>query len=203
MLNLNKKAVFTVEEMESRRKVTRKYANIGEMEADGWTDRELEMLIQAPHTQSGVSCLPIIDGFSCPASLWTESERQAYNEYKKGLKDGIGSTGTSPSGEKAKKIEAIFEYAKSLGDKKLIDMVAELMPTDPVAMKLFGREPVDGEKFSVDWVMYRDANGQRFENQTGNIMEFCSLARGVIPAILPAALDSMLEKNPKYKAFMA
>ena len=196
-ITLNKNRTFTAEELAQAKLPTHAYANIGEMLDDGFTKDDLEMLVQMKHTQTGKTALPIINGFRCPATLWTEAE---YNAYKDARKTGETKTSETKSAE-VEKLKKLLELVKD--NAEAVEIIKSLMPIDSIAEKLFGYEPAEDDKFSKDWIMYRTSDGERFENKTGTVAEFCSECKGLMPALLPAQLDKILADNPKYAAYVA
>lgn len=196
-ITLNKNRTFTAEELAKVRMPQHAYANITEMLDDGFTQDELEMLVQVKHTQTGKTALPIINGYRCPATLWTESEYQAY-------KDARASGESKSTEQKSVEVEKLNKLLELVKDNaEAVAIIKSMMPVDSIASKLFGYEPEEDEKFSRDWIMYRTSDNERFANKLGSVAEFCSECKGLLPAILPAQLDKILADNPKYAAYVA
>ena len=64
----------------SRRKLDKRYHNLQEMIEAGWSQTELEALIQAPRTKEAVNGnMPFVDGFPiCGTSLMNKKEHDQY-----------------------------------------------------------------------------------------------------------------------------
>ena len=63
----------------SRRRLDKRYHNLQEMLEAGWTQAELEALIQAPRTKEAINGnMPFVDGFPiCGTSLMNKQEPRA------------------------------------------------------------------------------------------------------------------------------
>ena len=134
-----------------RRKLDARYRNLAEMIDAGWTQAELEALIQARRTKEATGGnMPFVDGFPiCGTSLMNKKEHEAYLAYKKGLKSGSSctqKTGPEQMALWAKLAEACKDSPEALA------LVAQLMPKakGPVET-LFGGEPM--EPCSMAWLM--------------------------------------------------
>lgn len=182
-----------------RRKLDARYKNLAEMIDAGWNKSELEALIQAPRTKEATNGnMPFVDGFPiCGTSLMNVHEHDAYLAYKKGLK---GSAPAKVGPEQmvlwAKLTEACKDSPEALA------LVAQLMPKakGPVET-LFGGEPM--EPCSMAWLMYRHADGSRFEDRMGTLAQFAAEDEGTECAFTKKQVDDLLAKcGEKYSAFV-
>ena len=175
----------------SRRRLDRRYKNLQEMLESGWTQKELEALIQAPRTKEACGGnMPIVDGFPiCGTSLMNKQEHAAYLQYKKGLKSGSSAQKSSPEQMAlwAKLAEACKDSPEALS------LVAQLMPKarGPVET-LFGGEPM--EPCTYAWLMYRHADGSRFEDRMGTLAQFALEDEGTFSAFTKKQIDDLLNK---------
>lgn len=184
-----------------RRKLHARYKNLAEMCEAGWTQAELEALIQAPRTKEAVNGnMPFVDGFPiCGTSLMNKKEHEAYLAYKKGLKSGsstIQKTGPEQMALWAKLAEACKDSPEALV------LVAQLMPKarGPVET-LFGGEPM--EPCSMAWLMYRHADGTRFADHMGTLAQFVAEDEGTECALTKKQVDDLLKKcGEKYSALV-
>lgn len=184
-----------------RRRLDKRYDNIGSMIESGWTQSELEALIQAPRTREAVNGnMPFVDGFPiCGTSLMNKTEYKAYIEYKKRLKSSsscIKKAGQEQMALWAKLAEACKDSPEALS------LVARLMPKakGPVET-LFGMEPI--EPCSMAWLMYRHADGTRFKNRMGNICQFVAEDEGTECIFTKKQIINLLEKcGEKYSALV-
>ena len=176
----------------SRRRLDKRYHNLQEMLEAGWTKSELEALIQAPRTKEAVNGnMPHIDGFQiCGTSLMNKKEHEAYLAYKKGLKSGSSST-AKPGPEQMALWARLAEACKD--SPEALALVAQLMPKakGPVET-LFGGEPM--EPCSMAWLMYRHADGTRFDNRLGNLAQFASEDEGTECALTKQQVLDLLKK---------
>ena len=178
----------------SRRRLDKRYKNLGEMLEAGWSKSELEALIQAPRTKEAVNGnMPFIDGYPiCGTSLMNEVEHRAYLEYKKGLKSGSSCTSAQKTGPEqmalwAKLAEACKDSPEALA------LVAQLMPRarGPVET-LFGGEPT--EPCSMAWLMYRHADGSRFADRMGTLAQFAAEDDGTECVLTKKQVEDMIKK---------
>lgn len=184
-----------------RRKLDARYKNLNEMFEAGWTQAELEALIQAPRTkEASGGNMPFIDGFPiCGTSLMNKKEHDAYLVYKKGLKSGSSSaqkTGPEQMALWAKLAEACKDSPEALA------LVAQLMPKakGPVET-LFGEEPL--EPCSYAWLMYRHADGTRFADRMGTLAHFAEEDEGTECVFTKKQVEDLLRKcGEKYVAFV-
>ena len=187
----------------SRRRLDKRYHNLAEMIGEGWSKSELEALIQAPRTKAAVGGnMPYIDGFPiCGTSLMNKQEHEAYLAYKKGLKSGSSSSSAQKAGPEqmvlwAKLAEACKDSPEALA------LVAQLMPRakGPVET-LFGGEPM--EPCSMAWLMYRHADGSRFEDRMGTLAQFAAEDEGTECALTKKQVEDLLKKcGEKYAAMV-
>lgn len=185
----------------NRRKLDRRYHNLQEMIDAGWTKAELEALIQAPRTkESNNGNMPYIDGFPiCGTSLMNKEEHERYQCYKKSLRDNHSSAPKAGSEQMAlwaKLAEACKDSPEALS------LVAQLMPKakGPVET-LFGGEPM--EPCSMAWLMYRHADGSRFENRMGTLAQFAEEDEGTECIFTKKQVEDLLKKcGNKYAAFV-
>ena len=184
----------------SRRRLDKRYHNLQEMLEAGWTQAELEALIQAPRTKEAINGnMPFVDGFPiCGTSLMNKQEHTAYLQYKKGLKSGSSCTKTGP--------EQMALWAKLASlckdSPEALALVAQLMPRarGPVET-LFGGEPM--EPCSLAWLMYRHANGERFANRMGTLAQFAAEDEGTECVLTKKQVDDLLKKcGEKYSAMV-
>lgn len=175
-----------------RKKLDKKYHNLAEMLEAGWSQSELEALIQAPRTKEAVNGnMPFVDGFPiCGTSLMNKREHDAYLAYKKGLKSGSSSaqkTGPEQMALWAKLAESCKDSPEALA------LVAQLMPKakGPVET-LFGGEPM--EPCTYAWLMYRHADGSRFEDRLGTLTQFAAEDEGTECAFTKKQVDDLLKK---------
>ena len=184
-----------------RRKLNKRFRNLQEMIESGWTQSELEALIQAPRTKEAVGGnMPQIDGYPiCGTSLMNKMEHEAYIAYKKGLKSG--SSYTQKSGPEQMALWAkLAEACKN--SPEALSLVAQLMPKarGPVEV-LFGQEPI--EPCSWAWLMYRHADGTRFEDRMGTLAQFASEDEGTECALTKKQVEDLLKKcGVKYSALV-
>ncbi len=186
----------------NRRKLDKRYKNLAEMIEAGWSQAELEALIQAPRTKEATGGnMPFVDGFQiCGTSLMNEIEHSAYLTYKKGLKSGASSSAQKMTPEQqvlwAKLAEACKDSPEALA------LVAQLMPKakGPVET-LFGGEPM--EPCSMAWLMYRHADGTRFENRLGTLAQFAEEDEGTECTFTKKQVEDLLKKcGEKYAAMV-
>lgn len=185
-----------------RRKLDARYKNLNEMFEAGWTQAELEALIQAPRTKAACGGnMPQIDGVPiCGTSLMNKKEHEAYLMYKKGLKSGSSAQKTGPEQMAlwAKLAEACKDSPEALA------LVAQLMPKakakGPVET-LFGGEPI--EPCSMAWLMYRHADGTRFSDRMGTLAQFAAQDEGTECALTKKQVEDLLRKcGEKYAAMV-
>lgn len=186
----------------SRRKLNKRYKNLNEMLESGWTQAELEALIQAPRTKEAVNGnMPFIDGFPiCGTSLMNKKEHEAYLQYKKGLKSGSSSTAQKTGPEQMALWAKLAEACKD--SPEALSLVAQLMPKakGPVET-LFGGEPM--EPCSWAWLMYRHADGTRFADRMGTLAQFAAEDEGTECALTKKQVEDLLKKcGEKYSAFV-
>ena len=186
----------------SRRKLDRRYHNLNEMLESGWTQAELEALIQAPRTKEAINGnMPFIDGFPiCGTSLMNKEEHRAYLEYKKGLKSGSSTSATKTGPEQMALWAKLAEACKD--SPEALALVAQLMPKakGPVET-LFGGEPM--EPCSWAWLMYRHADGTRFEDRMGTLAQFAEQDEGTECALTKKQVEDLLKKcGEKYSALV-
>lgn len=186
----------------SRRKLDKRYHNLNEMIDAGWTQAELEALIQAPRTKEAVNGnMPFVDGFPiCGTSLMNKKEHDAYLAYKKGLKSGSSApaqkTGPEQMALWAKLAEACKDSPEALA------LVAQLMPKarGPIET-LFGGEPL--EPCSMAWLMYRHADGTRFADRMGTLAQFAAEDEGTECALTKKQVEDLLNRcGEKYSALV-
>lgn len=185
----------------SRRKLDARYKNLAEMIKAGWTQAELEALIQAPRTKEATGGnMPCVDGFPiCGTSLMNQVEHDAYLAYKKGLRSGQSSA-PKASPEQAALWAKLTEACRD--SPEALALVAQLMPRarGPVET-LFGGEPV--EPCSIAWLMYRHADGTRFENKLGTLAQFAAEDEGTECALTKKQVEDLLKKcGEKYAALV-
>ena len=175
----------------SRRKLDKRYHNLAEMIEAGWSQSELEALIQAPRTkEASGGNMPFVDGFPiCGTSLMNTHEHKAYLSYKKSLKSGSSTAQKSPASLAlwAKLAEACKDSPEALA------LVAQLMPKarGPVET-LFGEEPL--EPCSMAWLMYRHADGSRFSNRMGSLAQFAAEDEGTECALTKKQVEDLIKK---------
>lgn len=185
----------------NRRKLDKRYKNLNEMLEAGWSQAELETLIQAPRTKEAVNGnMPFVDGFQiCGTSLMNKREHDAYLAYKKGLKSDSSTaskTGPEQMALWAKLAEACKDSPEALA------LVAQLMPKakGPVET-LFGGEPL--EPCTYAWLMYRHADGSRFEDRLGTLAQFAAEDEGTECTFTKKQVEDLLKKcGEKYSAFV-
>ena len=185
----------------SRRRLDKRYKNLAEMISAGWTVPELEALIQAPRTKEAVNGnMPFIDGFPiCGTSLMSMQEHARYIEYKKGLKKSGSSTakvGPEQMVLWAKLAEACKDSPQALA------LIAQLCPhTRGPVETLFGGEPT--EPCTYAWLMYRHADGTRFEDRMGTLAQFAAEDEGTECALTKKQVEDLLKKcGVKYAAMV-
>ena len=186
----------------SRRKLDKRFKNLQEMIEAGWTKSELEALIQAPRTKEAVNGnMPFVDGFPiCGTSLMNVQEHTAYLQYKKGLKSGSSSTATKTGPEQLALWARLAEACKD--SPEALSLVAQLMPKakGPVET-LFGGEPM--EPCSMAWLMYRHADGSRFDNRLGTLAQYAAEDEGTECALTKKQVEDLLKKcGEKYAAMV-
>ena len=186
----------------SRRKLDKRYHNLNEMIDAGWTQTELEALIQAPRTKEAVNGnMPFVDGFPiCGTSLMNKQEHDAYLAYKKGLKSGSSAPAQKSSPEQMALWAKLAEACKD--SPEALALVAQLMPKarGPVET-LFGGEPM--EPCSMAWLMYRHADGTRFADRMGTLAQYASEDEGTECALTKKQVDDLLKKcGEKYIALV-
>ena len=185
----------------SRRRLDRRYKNLQEMIEVGWTKSELEALIQAPRTKEATGGnMPFVDGFPiCGTSLMNKEEHDNYLAYKKGLKSG-SSTATKTGPEQMALWAKLAEACKD--SPEALSLVAQLMPKakGPVET-LFGGEPM--EPCSWAWLMYRHADGSRFEDRMGTLAQFAAEDEGTECVLTKKQVEDLLKKcGEKYAALV-
>ena len=198
-MSLNRETKPAVES--KRRKLDKRYKNLNEMIDAGWSQAELEALIQAPRTKEAVNGnMPFVDGFPiCGTSLMNKKEHEAYLQYKKGLKSGSSSatkTGSEQMALWSKLAEACKDSPEALA------LVAQLMPKakGPVET-LFGGEPM--EPCSYAWLMYRHADGTRFADRMGTLAQYAEEDEGTECAFTKKQVEDLLKKcGEKYAALV-
>lgn len=185
----------------NRRKLDKRYKNLNDMLEAGWSQAELEALIQAPRTKEAVNGnMPYIDGFPvCGTSLMNQKEHDAYLAYKKGLKSGSSSApkaGPEQMALWAKLSEACKDSPEALS------LVAQLMPkTKGPVETLFGGEPI--EQCSIAWLMYRHADGTRFKDRMGTLAQFAEEDEDTECAFTKKQVEDLLKKcGEKYSALV-
>ena len=198
-MSLNRETKPAVES--KRRKLDKRYKNLNEMIDAGWSQAELEALIQAPRTKEAVNGnMPFVDGFPiCGTSLMNKKEHEAYLQYKKGLKSG-SSTAQKSSPEQMALWSKLAEACKD--SPEALALVAQLMPKakGPVET-LFGGEPM--EPCSWAWLMYRHADGTRFADRMGTLAQFAAEDEGTECALTKKQVEDLLKKcGEKYAALV-
>ena len=184
----------------SRRKLDKRYKNLNEMIESGWTQAELEALIQAPRTKEAVNGnMPFVDGFPiCGTSLMNKEEHDRYLQYKKGLKSG-----SSPAPKGPEQMALWAKLAEACKDSpEALALVAQLMPKarGPVET-LFGEEPL--EPCSMAWLMYRHADGSRFADRMGTLAQFAAEDEGTECALKKKQVEELLKKcGEKYSSLV-
>ena len=186
----------------SRRRLDKRYHNLQEMLEAGWTQAELEALIQAPRTKEAINGnMPFVDGFPiCGTSLMNKQEHTAYLQYKKGLKSGSSYTAPKAGPEQMALWAKLTEACKD--SPEALALVAQLVPRarGPVET-LFGGEPM--EPCSLAWLMYRHANGERFANRMGTLAQFAAEDEGTECVLTKKQVDDLLKKcGEKYSAMV-
>ena len=186
----------------SRRKLDKRYHNLNEMIDAGWTQAELEALIQAPRTKEAVNGnMPFVDGFPiCGTSLMNKQEHANYLAYKKGLKSGSSAPAQKSSPEQMALWAKLAEACKD--SPEALSIVAQLMPKakGPVDT-LFGGEPM--EPCSMAWLMYRHADGTRFADRMGTLAQFAAEDEGTFSALTKKQVEDLLKKcGEKYAAMV-
>ena len=186
----------------SRRKLDKRYKNLAEMIDTGWSQAELEALIQAPRTKEAVNGnMPFVDGFPiCGTSLMNKREHDVYLAYKKGLKSCSSSTAQKTGPEQMALWAKLAEACKD--SPEALALVAQLMPKakGPVET-LFGGEPI--EPCSWAWLMYRHADGSRFEDRMGTLAQFAAEDEGTECTFTKKQVEDLLKKcGEKYAAFV-
>ena len=184
-----------------RRKLDKRYRNLQEMLEAGWSQAELEALIQATRTKEAVNGnMPFVDGFPiCGTSLMNKEEHDRYLAYKKGLKSG-SSTAQKSSPEQMALWAKLAEACKD--SPEALALVAQLMPKakGPVET-LFGGEPM--EPCSYAWLMYRHADGTRFADRMGTLAQFAEEDEGTECALTKKQVEDLLKKcGEKYAALV-
>lgn len=114
-----------------RRKLDKKYANLQEMVDAGWTQAELEALIQAPRTRPTTGGnMPCIDGVMACYSLMTAQEKEGYAAYKKGLSGTSSAARTSTNAAaNAEQLSNWFKLVTACaGNEQATALIANLMP---------------------------------------------------------------------------
>ena len=157
------------------KKLTRKYASVKEMIADGWTNEELIALTNGPRTKPAewdeehtFFHWPSIDGIYIHGlfSLLTREEKDAYNAYHSKHKPN-GTGGSSASKETLEKWTRLAEYCKD--NPKALALIKEMRPKPKVNLvrDLFGVETIQElkGKVSLAYVMYRDKEGNFIETK--------------------------------------
>lgn len=185
-----------------RRKLDARYKNLAEMIEAGWSQSELEALIQAPRTKEAVNGnMPFVDGFPiCGTSLMNKKEHEAYLSYKKGLKSGSSAPAQKSSPEQMALWAKLAEACKD--SPEALALVAQLMPKarGPVET-LFGGEPM--EPCSMAWLMYRHADGTRFADHMGTLAQFAAEDEGTECALTKKQVEDLLKKcGEKYAAMV-
>ena len=186
----------------NRRKLDKRYRNLQEMIEAGWSQSELEALIQAPRTKEATGGnMPFVDGFPiCGTSLMNKKEHEAYLQYKKGLKSGSSSTAQKSSPEQMALWAKLAEACKD--SPEALALVAQLMPKarGPVET-LFGGEPM--EPCTYAWLMYRHADGSRFADRMGTLAQFAAEDEGTECALTKKQVEDLLKKcGVKYSALV-
>lgn len=177
----------------SRRRLDKRYHNLNEMLEAGWSQSELEALIQAPRSKAATGGnMPFVDGFQiCGTSLMNKQEHAAYIEYKKGLKSGSSSTATKAGSEQMALWARLAEACKD--SPEALALVAQLMPKarGPVET-LFGGEPI--EPCTYAWLMYRHADGTRFADRMGTLAQFAEEDEGTECVLTKKQVEDLLKK---------
>lgn len=186
----------------SRRKLDKRYKNLNEMIEAGWTQAELEALIQAPRTkEASGGNMPFVDGFPiCGTSLMNKKEHDNYLAYKKGLKSGSSSAATKTGPEQMALWAKLAEACKD--SPEALSLVAQLMPKAKGSVEtLFGEEPL--EPCSMAWLMYRHADGTRFADRMGTLAQFAAEDEGTECALTKKQVEDLLKKcGEKYSALV-
>lgn len=199
-LSLNRDTTPVAEK--SRRKLDRRYKNLAEMIDAGWTQAELEAIIQAPRTKEAVNGnMPFVDGFPiCGTSLLNVQEYRAYLEYKKGLKSGASSGAQKATPEQQALWAKLAEACRD--NPEALSLVAQLMPKakGPVE-ELFGGEPL--EPCSLHWLMYRKGDGSRFADRMGKLTQFAAEDEDTQCVLTKEQVEQLLKKcGERYSAMV-
>lgn len=183
-----------------RRKLDARFLNLAEMLSAGWTVDQLEALIQAPRTKESTNGnMPFVDGFPiCGTSLMNKEEYNRYLQYKKGLRSSCLAA------PKASEQAALWaKLAAACKDNpEALALVAQLMPKAKGPIEtLFGGEPM--EPCSMAWLMYRHADGTRFENRLGTLAQFAEEDEGTECTFTKKQVEDLLKKcGEKYAAMV-
>lgn len=171
-----------------RRLLDQSYSGQKEMLACGWTQEQIDALVDAPRSTSDVEhpeeWLPVgdgtdnvimpegaewhwakVDGFAvCGTSLLNKEEKARYRAYEKAKSAGRALT-SSTSRKAVKdmdKWQALLEQVKN--DPIAVQMVRDLMPkAKPTSeyTKLTGKDVVDDTEWTLFGLMYASVDGER------------------------------------------
>lgn len=197
------------------KKLTKKYASVTAMKADGWTDQELTALVNGPRSKAAewdeehtYFRWPYIDGISIVGlfSLLTREEKDAYNAYHKkhgpnGSRTGVMSTANKEILEKCNALEAfIKENVPEEAKAKALELLAAIRPVvkNNDMQLLFGVDDISQlhTKVTRTWIMYRGPNGERGENPAEFTLAKALAAWGedMQCVITKAAIDEKVNK---------
>ena len=160
------------------KELTKKYANVTDMLADGFTVEDIKALAEGPRTKPAewdeehtYFKWPYINGIATTGlfSLLTREEKDAYNLYhKKHASNGTGSTRSKMSDEDKKDFEALKEALKDNKEAMtiLLRIESRLGPKNSLLEEIFGVTTIAAlqTKVTKTWVMYRGKDGTRGKN---------------------------------------
>ena len=190
----NAQVQATVAVVDHPRKLDKNYSGQKQMLAEGWTQAEIDALINAarstPDTVNPEAWLPLkdgtdnvampdgakwsfpkVDGFAlCGTSLLTKEEKARYRAYVKARESGKVKS-TSKKSVDMTKWNALLARLTELGDEQALAMFKELMPQDKTAIpnaykKLTGRTTVDDTCWTWYGMMYRSPEDENGQRQT-------------------------------------
>lgn len=203
-----------------RRLLDKSYSGQKEMLAAGWTQAEIDALVNAPRstpdTDNPEAWTPIdgdkngnvkmpdgakwrfpkVDGFAvCGTSLLTEDEKARYRAYIKSKGNGT----TKQTDEQKKETEAKWQALLSLLDgealekaRELHEMFAPRVGIPRAYEKLTGRKSVDDTVWTWYGMMYASPDGEKEPQLTkDNLLE--KLEAGWTPVVLQKDIRSLLD----------